>query len=387
MGSLKMSSPISCFLCQGLLPPDDEEVFINHIKQQHRVFSRVEFVMAASILQGDEIEIAMEFIKSIAEKRNSEQYPKAEIVGKTNESTRSDEQDVSENDNQSGVSINLLIPKKEMSKVYLKLEPNDNDSEEMPKSSIKRRGLPKGSSFMGKLDKKTEVILGQCRCPLCNQEFSVTDFASERLYRTHVFCHGVRRFKCECEKSWDSQRSLKLHVYTTHRGIFHCSICRCVAGTEEEYKTHIEKHEKKETLICDDCGFTTIRGQTFHQHIRFHHDSDVHICEFCSKEFTGRPKVMVHKRRFHAEKKPCPLCGKMVKSMWIHKKNMHTNNGDKKYQCDECEKGFVEKGKLEIHMTSVHIEDRRYVCRFECGAASNEKGNRKKHEIAKHGQV
>jgi len=38
-------------------------------------------------------------------------------------------------------------------------------------------------------------------------------------------------------------------------------------------------------------------------------------------------------------------------------------------------------------MTSVHIKNRPFVCRYECGAASNEKGNRKKHEIAKHGQA
>jgi len=66
---------------------------------------------------------------------------------------------------------------------------------------------------------------------------------------------------------------------------------------------------------------------------------------------------------------------------------MHTNDSDKKYKCEECGKGFVEKGKLEIHTTSVHIRNRPYACRYECGAAYNEKGNRTKHEVSHYQSV
>ena len=33
------------------------------------------------------------------------------------------------------------------------------------------------------------------------------------------------------------------------------------------------------------------------------------------------------------------------------------------------------------------MKERPFVCRFGCGAASSDKGNRKKHEITKHGKV
>ena len=111
--------------------------------------------------------------------------------------------------------------------------------------------------------------------------------------------------------------------------------------------------------------------------MKYHHDKVVHICEFCTKEFKGNLKLKVHIRRYHVEKKPCPLFGKIIKCLWIHKKNMHTNHHDKRYECNQCGNGFVEKGKLEIHMASVHVKSRPFVCRFNCGAASNEKGNRK----------
>ena len=73
--------------------------------------------------------------------------------------------------------------------------------------------------------------------------------------------------------------------------------------------------------------------------------------------------------------------------MWIHMKTMHTKDSEKKYQCDECGKGFVELGKYEAHKMSVHMKERPFVCRFGCGAASSDKGNRKKHEITKHGKA
>ena len=262
----------------------------------------------------------------------------------------------------------------------------DDDKEEIKIFPLKKRGMPKGTIIRGKLDRKSQVILGNCKCPLCNQEFTITDFHSERNYRNHVFCHGVRRFNCECEQNWESQRSLKLHVYLAHRGNFHCTKCREVFHTDEELEAHMKKHVRNDPLVCVDCGYTTLRDTILHNHVMYYHDTEKHICEICCKEFTGRLKMMIHKRRFHAQKKPCPLCGSIVKSLWLHKKNMHTDDATKKYQCEICAKGFIEKGKLEIHMTSVHVKNRPYVCRYNCGVASNEKGNRKKHEISKHGQ-
>ena len=264
---------------------------------------------------------------------------------------------------------------------------NKNENEEEAKiSPARKRGMPKGTTIKGKLDRKSVVIPGSCKCPLCNQEFTITDFYSERNYRNHVFCHGVRRFNCECEHTWESQRSLKLHVYLAHRGNFHCTKCRIVFQSEDELEVHMKKHARNDPLVCGDCGYTTWRDTIFHNHVKYYHDTEQHICEICCKEFTGRLKMMIHKRRFHAQKKPCPLCGHIVKSLWLHKKNMHTDDATKKYQCEICAKGFIERGKLEIHMTSVHVKNRPYVCRYNCGVASNEKGNRKKHEISKHGQ-
>ena len=36
---------------------------------------------------------------------------------------------------------------------------------------------------------------------------------------------------------------------------------------------------------------------------------------------------------------------------------------------------------------SVHDKARPFLCRFGCGAATSDKGNRKKHEVTKHGKA
>ena len=45
---------------------------------------------------------------------------------------------------------------------------------------------------------------------------------------------------------------------------------------------------------------------------------------------------------------------------------MHTPIEQMKYKCEFCQKGFVEKGKLDKHMMNVHLKERPYNCRYGC---------------------
>ena len=77
-----------------------------------------------------------------------------------------------------------------------------------------------------------------------------------------------------------------MHIYTVHRGNFHCETCRQTFNTEEEYEAHTASDpHKEEPLMCDDCGYTTTSKTTFYSHIKFHHYKSIQVCELCSKEF------------------------------------------------------------------------------------------------------
>ena len=371
----------SCLLCGNVLQPEGMEAFITHLQNQHKVINNSEFIILASMLMPQDISQVVNFMQSVCTARSmspfQEQLVSCELQGNEKCSER---------------SVPEMIGKTEEVFDNIKSEPITVIKEECEETKpVKRKpGGLKGVSIMGCLDKKLlprDPILGPCKCPVCKQQFYVIDFVTEKAYRRHLYSHNMRRFGCQCEKTWQSVKDLKMHIYSVHRGV-HCEACRQTFMREEESAAHMASDpHKQEPLMCDDCGFTTTTKTTFYSHIKFHHDKNIQVCELCSKEFNGTLKLKLHKRRFHAEKKPCPICGEMIKSMWIHMKTMHTKDSDKKYQCDECGKGFVEQGKYESHKMSVHDKARPFLCRFGCGAATSDKGNRKKHEVTKHGKA
>ena len=88
--------------------------------------------------------------------------------------------------------------------------------------------------------------------------------------------------------------------------------------------------------------------------------------------------MQIHKRRFHSENEACPECNEYFKksNMARHMRKVHTKDSEKKYQCDKCKKGFIEKNKFSEHMISYHTDEKPYSCRYTCGHATNDRSNR-----------
>ena len=70
-------------------------------------------------------------------------------------------------------------------------------------------------------------------------------------------------------------------------------------------------------------------------------------CEKCEKFFSSRKKYYKHNKTH--EVTPCEYCGK--KFFNAYQLDIHTkrHNGEKPYQCDECEESFQRKGELMKH--------------------------------------
>ena len=66
---------------------------------------------------------------------------------------------------------------------------------------------------------------------------------------------------------------------------------------------------------------------------------------------------------------------------------MHGREDLWKHICSICGKGYVTLTKLKEHRV-IHNDARPFPCRFEdCYFASKSGGNRKKHEVTKHGRA
>ena len=68
-----------------------------------------------------------------------------------------------------------------------------------------------------------------------------------------------------------------------------------------------------------------------------------------------------------------------------HLKTMHTPDEMEKFQCQDCERGFIRKGALDVHRMNIHLKLRPYKCRYGCDIAYNDMSNRAAHEKRTHG--
>ena len=68
-------------------------------------------------------------------------------------------------------------------------------------------------------------------------------------------------------------------------------------------------------------------------------------------------------------------------------KRIHTPDEKKKFQCQDCGKGFAQKDSFEAHRMSMHLKLRPHKCRYGCDMAYNDVSNRNQHEKRVHGKL
>ena len=84
---------------------------------------------------------------------------------------------------------------------------------------------------------------------------------------------------------------------------------------------------------------------------------------------------------------PCPICGSKVKNLSTHIRHVHTPDDQRKFQCQQCGKGFDQMTSLDKHMMNIHLKLKPYNCRYGCDISYNDKGNRNHHERKQHGKL
>ena len=414
---------LSCLLCSGLLPKEEEEVVEQHMKDHHRVFTNMTLLVASSKLEASQLAVVTKMVvdMGIAKVvvRVWEDAQKRSTHETKNELPKQGLSTVEKVDD--GVEIKGG-EEEDFGEIKCEIDSDcdedcSNEGENIP--TKKRRNYPKNRkrclSKNGKIDKLIaesgiSLEMGHCVCPMCAKDFLISDTASEKEYRRHVYHHRVSKWDCQCgvvHEKHKHNHPKKFHIYTVHRGTHHCSKCSQTFKEEQMYQDHLEQHSKEVVVsecICDSCGFTAKNQVLLNNHKAYKHDTQVVTCETCGMEFQGRLKMMMHRRRAHinAGKKQCPYCAGSYTNLWRHLKVMHTEDKDKLYTCNYCGKGFVDNDRLKGHIRSRHTGEKPFPCRFDgvflsvsrnkwhfsisrylCGQACAEAGNRKKHEITR----
>ena len=159
-----------------------------------------------------------------------------------------------------------------------------------------------------------------------------------------------------------------------------CTKCKKSYPSYSKHKCFSEEESPKK--ICTLCGKMV---KYLKQHIEQVHNAEDHMiqCLICGKSV----KESCHKTHMmsHEEKKACPICGIIVRSIQKHIKTVHTSDDKKQFQCQDCGKGFIKNVCLQKHRINVHLKTYPYQCRYGCDAKYNDTSIRNSHEKKKHG--
>ena len=259
--------------------------------------------------------------------------------------------------------------------------------EKKDKKVKKTRGRPKNSG------NPTSDLL----CQECGKEFikgNKKDITP--VYQRHLMKHEVENFSCECpdvpkiikrpgqERIGMDFKQKERHMKVEHQGWLGCQECIQSFKTEEQLAEHMKKHRRK--FICDICGFVAQNPQSLKDHTKYKHESIPMPCPECGKMMASKIALDGHKRAVHSAS-ACKICGVVVKKMKIHMQAIHLDDLEKRYQCEDCGKGFMNKQRLHDHRINMHIKSLPHSCRYGCENRYNDISNRNAHEKRRHQEL
>ena len=126
-------------------------------------------------------------------------------------------------------------------------------------------------------------------------------------------------------------------------------------------KRYREKLSLTSTVrVCPqpNCDFSTKSLQNYNYHIDTRHPETVEkkfFCDQCNKGFASDSTLKMHKSRNHQNRK-CPYCDYVCNgSNWyMHIDKNHPEHGEKQFFCENCEMGFIFNATLRAHALRKH---------------------------------
>lgn len=209
-------------------------------------------------------------------------------------------------------------------------------------------------------------------CPQCKK---VVSGAESRLIQDT--CGHVKCRKCllsdstqcpSCSGNFPDHSDLILpeHIESIPGDPVHYKCLNCERGFEEKSfsKYHIKCTAANEPhLLCEYCD----RKFDSHSHLKYHKLSHQNLnpfmCQNCNKGFKNKGKLNRH-MQIHSERKKnwvCRECSRAFMSSDSFRRHLKIHIGFKEFQCNACDKKFTERYDLQKHQIT-HSDNKNFTC-------------------------
>lgn len=217
-------------------------------------------------------------------------------------------------------------------------------------------------------------------CDMCDKQF-----IHKVNLNLHKYCIHSSRQILRCDVCGDanskSKETLIDHLKTHTDTVHSCKSCSVSCSTLDKLLRHMARHASSKRLYCPACPSVFEFKNELYKHCKAVHAElkETYRCQFCDKSYimlsTLHHHLVLNHNYYTTTTRPtkvappkdliCKFClkGKVYKNKVTLETHIRVHHGDGKdlLQCDQCDRMFLHKSTLQLHVQHKHQG-----VRFQC---------------------